>query len=158
MKKQNLENSNIRLLSFPVLMLSIYTVCTFFPVIYIYIPFLGKIRIVLLVGIALVLSYLLSSGNYTNSKIYRNPILISWAGFLATMVMGLIVSYDRGLTLKIIEGSIKYFIVFLIMIKIIDSDRRLDLLLGIFAACGVGMAIITSLNYLIFGETGERPK
>lgn len=151
----NKPASSDRLITFPIFLLLIYNVCTFFPVIYIHIPFLGKIRIVLLVGIALVISYVLSSGNYTNSKVYRNPILFSWVGFLATMVMSLIVSYDRGLTLTIIEKNVKYFIVFLIMIKIIDSDKRLDLLLGIFAACGVGMAIITNLNFLVFGKTFE---
>jgi len=147
-----LESDN-KLVTFPIFMLLIYVVCTFFPIIYMYMPFLGKIKIVLLAGVGLLISYIFSSGNYTNSKVYRNPVFFAWAGFLAVMVMSLLVSYDRGLTLKTIESNVKYFIVFLVMVKIIDSDKRLDLILGILAACGVGMAVSTVVNYLFLGET-----
>lgn len=136
-------------------MLIIYIGCTFFPVIYRYLPFFGKIKIVLLAGIALVVSYVITAGNYKNAGAYRNPILFTWLAFFVVMVMSLLVSYDRGLTLKIIEANFKYFIVLLVTIKIIDSVERLDLVLGIFAACGIGMALSTILNYFVLGATFE---
>jgi hypothetical protein len=147
------QNSNGKLITFPILMLLIYAVCTYFPVIYMYLPFLGKIKIVLLAGIALVISYILKAGNYRNAGAYRNPVLFAWLAFFGLLIMGLLVSYDRGLALKIIEANFKYFIVFLVMIKVIDSVKRFDLVLSIFAVCGVGMALSTNLNYLFLRET-----
>jgi len=128
----------------------VFTYCS---LIYSFLPFLGVIRVVLLAGIALLASYMMSASNYTNRKVYQNSIVLAWIGFLGSMVMSLLVSYDRGLTLQILEGSFKHFLVFMVAIKIIDTERRLDLFIGVFAGCSILMALNTILNYFVFGST-----
>jgi O-antigen ligase len=152
-RDQSQSNSKARLITLPIFLLLIYIVCTYFPLIYIYFPFLGKMRIVLLAGIALVISYVVARGDYTNLEAYRSSIFFTWLGFLTVLVASLLVSLDRGLTLNLIFVNIKYFIVFMVMVKIIDNNKRIDLLLCIFSACAVGMAVNTILNYLVFGQT-----
>lgn len=144
-------DSHSKIITFPIFLLLLYFVCTFFPKIYTYLPFLGKIKIVLLAGIALLITYLFTRDRYSNTKAYRHSLFFAWVGFLSILILGLLVSIDRGLTLNLIIINSKYFLVFAIMIRIIDNKRRLDLLLSVFAACGVGMAVITVLNYFIFG-------
>ena len=69
------------------------------------------------------------------------------------MVFGLLVSFDRGVTLQIIEVNIKYFLVFIVMVKIIDSQKRLDIILKTLVVCGTIMAINTIYNYFFSRET-----
>lgn len=148
-------DSDAKTITFPIFLFLIYIVCAYFSLIYIYFPFLGKMKIVLLAGIALVISYVVARGDYTNFEAYRSSIFFAWLGFLTVLVVSLLVSLDRGLTLNLIFVNIKYFIIFMVMIKIIDNNKRIDLLLCIFSACAVGMAVNTILNYLVFGQTFE---
>lgn len=138
---------------FPVLLLLIYFVCTFFPIVFKWIPILGEIRIVLVAGAALLVSYLASFAKYTNRGIYRQLLIFVWMAFVAAMALSLINSYDRGLTLATLEVSLKYFVVFLVMIGVVDNERRLNLLISAFAGCGVGMAVMMNVNYLVLGNT-----
>ena len=146
---------NVKVVTFPLFLLLIYVVFTFMPWIYSYLSIFGEIKILLLAGIALVTSYIWTAGNYKNSKAYQNRIFWCWLGYLTAMGLSGVVSYDRGLTLRIIETNVKYMIVSSVMIKIIDSDERIEFLLGVFAACGMGMALSTILNYFVMGRTFE---
>ena len=149
---QTISNSDAKFLSTPIVALLICIVCTYFPLLYTYLPVLGKMKIALLAGIILLVSYLANQQNYRNPDVYRNPIFLAWLGLLGVLILGLLVSLDRGMTLDYIKMNIKYFIVFMVMIKIIDSSRRLDLVIRVFVACGVCMALKTIINYLT-GQT-----
>jgi len=119
----------------------------FAPLIYSYIPALGTIRITFLAGVTLIISYVMTKNDYDQPDAYGNPIFLSFIFFLLVMCSGLFVSIDKGLTLSYIKVIIKYFIVMAIMIKIIDNERRLDLLLSVFVACGIFMALSSIYNY-----------
>jgi len=93
------------------------------------------------------LSYFLHSKEYCNLNAWRNPIFKTWIIFIITMVLGLFGSLDRGLTFTIIQAIAKYLIVIAIMVKIIDSESRLDFIIKIYSFCGVAMAGSTILNY-----------
>src|SRR4030066_238627 len=120
---------NTQKITIPIITLLIYIVLTYLPLIYTYLPIIGRLRIVLLSGIFLLISYISTHNKYTNYTAYKNPIFLYWIIFLTLMVFGLLVSIDRGLTLRIIEANLKYFLVFIVMVKIIDSLKRLDLIL-----------------------------
>jgi hypothetical protein len=145
--------SDSKLLRAPEFFLLVYMVGTYFPLVYRFLPFLGEMRMVLLAGIALVISYSLGKGRYGDIGSYRNRVVMAWSGFLGAIFMSLIVSYDRGLTLQTLEGTFKHFIVFMVLIRIINSRRRLEFVLGTFAACGVAMGVGTIINYLFLGAT-----
>ena len=128
-------------LTLPIFFFLIFLVCTFFPHVYTFLPFLGTIKIALLAGILLVSTYFFTRHKYQNTTAYSHPISKSWLIFMAVLLLGLIYAADRGLALNRITGLYKIYLMFIIMIKIIDSPRRLDLIMGVFAFCGVGMAI-----------------
>lgn len=134
----------------PLITLLIYIVGTFFPLIYSYVPLLGQLKIVLVAGIVLLVSFIGTYNRYTNFTAYKNPIVYSWIGFLFFMIMGLFVSFDRGTTLTVIETNFKYLLVFLVMIKIVDDPKKLDKVILVFTLCGIGMALSAIYNY-IFG-------
>ena len=134
---------NTKTLSFPVKLLSVYIVCTFFPLIYKYLPFLGTLRIVLVSGVALLSSYLLTRGDYANDGIYHNPIFTAMLGYLLSMILSIMTSVDRGRTLMSIEINFKYLLIIIPMINVIDNPKRIDFVMGLFALCGLGMAIST---------------
>jgi O-antigen ligase len=64
------------------------------------------------------------------------------------MCLGLLTSRDRGETLNMIILNLKFFIVFLVMVKIIDSRERLNIVLKALVTCGIGMALSTIYNYV----------
>ena len=136
----------------PIFFLLVYIVCTFYPQIYPFFPFLGTYSAVLIAGWGLLISYLMTREKYHNPTAYKNPIFKAWIGFLIVLIFGIIFSADRGRSQDTAIVCLKYFMIFLVMIKIIDSGKRLDFLFGIFASCGVGMAISSIYNYLI-GES-----
>jgi len=140
-------------LTIPIIFLSIYIIFTFTPVLYTYFPIFGTIKLVLIAGIGLLISYLLHTREYNNLNAWRNPIFKTWSAILFIMILGLIVSPDRGLTLSIIQTVVKYFVVLAIMVKIIDSEHRLDFLIKIFSLCGFVMAVSTIFNYFFSGIT-----
>ena len=127
-------------ITLPIFLFLLYLVCFFFTHIYTFFPILETIKFLLLVGILLVISYFVTRDRYHNVTAYKHPIFIAWVVLLFIMLFGLIPSFDRGMTKGIIEGQYKYFLIFIIMIKIIDTPKRLDLILGVFVLCGVGMA------------------
>lgn len=131
----------------PIFFLLIYILFTFFPLIYTYLPILGQMKIVLIAGIFLFLSYMGSRGNYTNRTAYKSSIYISWICFISLMCLGLLTSMDRGATVELIKGNFKYLLVFLVMINVIDTAKRLDLVLAVFTACGAGMALGSIYTY-----------
>jgi len=144
---------NIKILSVPVFFLSLYIVFTFLPIIYTYMPLFGTIRIVLLSGIALLITYMLTSKTYYNYNAWKNSLFIILILLIITIFASISVSYDKGRTLNVLEMNLRYFIITAIMVKIIDSFKRLDYILGIFAFCGIGMAIHTIINYFVTGYT-----
>ena len=137
-----------RTFTLPIILLLSYITLTYFPKIYSILPFLGTIKSVFLIGILLLISYIRTRREYHNLTAYKHPILIAWFCFMFFMLLGLISSMDRGKTLSHVEKYYKHFLMFLIMIKIFDTPKRLNLIMGVFAACGVGMA----LTSLMFGE------
>ena len=148
---QNINDN--KTITLPIIFLSIFVLFTFLPAIYTYVPILGVMKIVLIGGIGLLISYFFSSRKYTNYFAYSNPIFIAWLGFLVTMFLGMLTSYDRGITLELIIAQSKNIVVFIIMIKIIDTENRLDFIIKIFSFCGVGMALSTLLNFFVFKNT-----
>lgn len=144
-----------RLITVPIFLLMIYTVFTFLPILYTYMPFWGQMRIVLVAGSGLLLTYIITSGSYNNIDAWKNPIFYALAGFIMVAYLGLIVSLDRGATLIISNATIKHIVVIAIMIKIIDSRKRLDLIMKTYIACGVGMALSTIINEFQ-GETFQQ--
>ncbi len=147
-----MSNSGPKLLTIPIIALFTYIVCTYFPFIYSYLPILGKIKAVLIAGTVMIVGYILAKDNYVNIDAYRNPLFLAFMGFLSVLILSLLVSLDKGKTLNLIIVNIKYFVVFAVMVKIIDNRKRLDMLLGIFTACGVGMALSSVINYFT-GQT-----
>lgn len=147
-----MPNTNIKLLTLPIFALLTYIVCTYFPLIYSYLPILGKIKAVLIAGIVMLIGYLLTKDNYVNIDAYRNPLFRALTCFLFALILSFLVSVDRGKTLDLIIVNIKYFMVTAVMVKIIDTSKRLDMLPGVFTACGVGMALSSIINYLT-GQT-----
>jgi O-antigen ligase len=139
-------NTDTKLLTLPILALLTYIVFTYLPLIYTYLPFFGKIKIVLIAGIIMLIGYIFSRDKYMNTGVQRQPEVIAWAGFLGVMLFGLLLSLDRGRTQSILIANIKYFTVLFVMINVIDSSRRIDMILGVFSACAVGMAISSIIN------------
>ena len=133
----------------PIIALLIYIVLTFCPIIYKYLPFLGTIKTVLIAGIVLLISFLLTYTNYANSTAYKHTVIPCWAVILVVMTLGLLVSVDRGLTLELVQSSLKVFLIFLVMIKIVDSVKRLQIILLAFVLSGIGMAGSTLFNYFV---------
>jgi O-antigen ligase len=134
-------------LTLPLVSLFVYIVFTFFPLIYIYFPVFGKLKIVLVSGVVMLLSFLLTIKEYGNPGAYRNPVVYLWCAILGLMILGIYISLDRGATLDIVIVNLKYFLVFTIMIRIIDSRQRLNQILFIFCVCGVLMSASTIFNY-----------
>lgn len=146
--------SNGKIVTIPIFFLSMFIIFTFIPVLYTYFPMFGTIKIVLIAGIALLISYLLHPKEYNNLNAWRNPIFSAWLVFFITMILGLMVSLDRGLTFTIIQTILKYLVVLAVMVKIIDSEPRLDFVIKLFSLCGFVMAVSTILNYFL-GKTLE---
>lgn len=132
----------------PVICLLVFIVLTYFPLIYKYLPILGQLRLVLVSGIVMLIAYLLNQSHYKNVGIYKSPVVLSWFCLLGIMLLGLVFSLDRGQTLNMIMLNMKYFIVFLVMIKIIDNAQRLNTVIKVFVLCGVGMAMSSIYNYV----------
>jgi len=128
--------------------LLVYIIATYFPLIFTFLPLLGKLKIVLLAGVVLLVSFAANQNKYTNTTAHRNPIVYCWAVFLFLMMLGIFGSLDQGRTLELIELNFKYFLVFMVMIKIVDTAERLQKVLFTFTLCGVGMAISTTYNYV----------
>ena len=139
-------------ITLPIFFLLVYMVCTFFPQIYTFFPFLGTIRAVLIAGWGSLLAYLITREKYHNPTAYKNPIFKAWIGFLIVLILGIIFSIDRVRSQGTATVCLKFFLMFIIMIKIIDTPKRLDMLFGIFASSGVGMAVSCVYNYII-GES-----
>ncbi len=149
-----MTNTEQKRLTIPIFSLFFFFVCTFYPLIYSYLPILGKIKAVLLAGIIMLIGYIITSNDYVNNNSYKNPLFLSLTGFVFVVILSVLVSFDRGKTLDLIIANTKYFIVIAIMVKIIDNTKRLDLLLGVIAACGFGMAFNSVLNFVI-GQTSS---
>jgi len=149
-----MTNFEPKLLTIPVISLLVFIICTLYPLIYSYLPILGKIKAVMIAGLVMLVSYIFTTNNYGNVDAYRNALFVALVGFLSAVVLSLFVSLDRGGSFDLLVVNIKYFLVIAIMIKIIDNSKRFDLLLGVFAACGVGMAFKGVLNY-VTGQTNS---
>lgn len=147
-----MPNAGTKLLTLPIIALLAFVVCTYFPLIYRYFPILGTIKAVLIAGIVMLIGYLLTKDNYVYNNAYKDPLFLALTGFLSALILSLLMSLDRGKTLDWIIVNIKYFIVTAVMIKIVDNGKKLDVLLGVFTACGVGMALGSIINYLT-GQT-----
>lgn len=130
----------------PLVALLAYMACTYCPLIYRFMPFLGELKIVLVAGVVLVISFLATSQKYTNISAYKDTIVHCWAVFLLFMTMGLLVSIDRGLTLGLIQTNLKFFIVFLIMVKVVDTYQRLETVLRVLVLSGSSMAASAIYN------------
>jgi hypothetical protein len=128
--------------------LLVYIIATYFPLIFTVLPLLGKLKIVLLAGVVLLVSFVANQNKYTNTTAHRNPIVYCWAVFLFLMILGIFGSFDRGRTLDLIELNFKYFLIFMVMIKVIDTPERFQKVLFTFTLCGVGMAMSTTYNYV----------
>ncbi len=139
--------TNKNKITIPIVFLSIYIIFTFVPVLYSYLPIFGTIKIVFIAGLGLLISYLFNSRKYKNNNAWKNPIFKSWIVFLFLLLLGIIVSLDRGLTISIFQTIAKYFLVLMIMVKIIDSQPRLDFLIKLFSLSGFVMAVVTVVNY-----------
>lgn len=140
-------------ISIPVFALTIYIIFTFFPSSYKFVPLFGQIKIVLISGVVLLISYILTARKYRNVSAWKNTTVLALIGYFIAITLSLSVSLDRGTTLLLIVTNLKYLIVILIMVKIIDNQKREDFILAIFAACGIGMAVISIVNYSIYGKT-----
>ena len=116
-------------------------------------PLFGTIRIVLLSGIALLITYTLTAKTYYNYAAWKNTLFIILILFTITIFASILVSFDRGRTLDVLEMNLRYFIITAVMVKIIDNIKRLDYTLGLFALCGIVMALHTIINYLYTGFT-----
>jgi O-antigen ligase len=147
------QAENIKTLSLPVFFLSLYIVFTFLPIIYTYMPLFGAIRIVLLSGIALLTTYIITGKTYYNHHIWKNTLFFITILFIIAIFASILVSFDRGKTLIMLEMNMRYFIVTAVMVKIVDNIKRLDYILGLYAFCGIGMAVHTIINYFITGYT-----
>jgi len=123
-------------------------ICTFLPLIYTAFPFLGTIRAVLLIGIAIVFSYFLSRDSYRNEGVFGHGLFKVWIWFLVLVAIGIVFSMDRGRSQVTLEVCLKYFVLFVIMIRIIDTSRRLDLVMRVFGLCAVGMGVAAVYNYV----------
>ncbi len=145
--------NNNKLISVPIFAFMIYIICTYFPLIYTIVPLLGKIKIVLIFGVVLLVSYISTAGRYRNVGTWRNSIIIALFGYFIAITLGIFVSHDRGLTLQTIIANLKYLLVTMIMVKIIDNEKRQKLIMVIFMAGGLGMAVSTVLNYTLLGKT-----
>ena len=75
----------------------------------------------------MITGYILTKNNYVNIDAYKNPLLRALTGFFAGLILSLLVSLDRGESLDIIMINIKSFMVTAVMVKIIDSRKRLDI-------------------------------
>lgn len=128
--------------------LLVYIIATYFPLVFTFLPLLGKLKIVLLAGVVLLISFVVNQNKYTNTTAHRNPIVYCWAVFLFLMILGIFGSFDRGRTLDLIELNFKYFLIFMVMIKVIDTAERFQKVLFTFTLCGVGMAMSTTYNYV----------
>ena len=82
-------------ITFPIFFLLVYVVCTFYPQIYPFFPFLGTYSAVLIAGWGLLISYLMTREKYHNPTAYKNPIFKAWIGFLIVLIFGIIFSADR---------------------------------------------------------------
>ncbi|MBN2284950.1 MAG: O-antigen ligase family protein [Tissierellales bacterium] len=140
------------IITVPIALILVFVIFTFFPKIYSFFPLLGTLKIVLSTGIALLITFTVTHRNYHNFTAYKNPIFKAWLIFFGVMFVGLVFSRDRGLTQGVLIADAKIFLIFLIMIKILDNYRRLDLILAVFGACGVGMALFTVMGGQIIGE------
>lgn len=134
-------------ISIPILALLFFVVFTYLPITYYYFPFFGKIKIVLLSSIVLLASYALTSARYTNRTALSDPIFLCWVVILPLIAIGIFNSCDRGLTLATLKANLKYLIILIVMIKIVDTKNRLDLVIKVFTACAVLMATSTIYNY-----------
>lgn len=136
-----------------ILALLVYIIGTYFPLIFTYVPILGKLKIVLLAGIFLLISLIANQHKSKNVTAYRHPIFYCWAFFLFLMILGIFGSFDRGRTLEFIELNFKYFLVFLAMIKVVDTQEKFERVLSTFTFCGIGMGMSTIYNY-VFNLSG----
>lgn len=157
-----LSNSNIRFClsqqekndkkrdKFTILIFLLYMIVvgTFCPLIYTYLPILGKIRIVMISSLILLPIYLVTASSYKNKDVYINLIYILQLTLLIIIIFSIMPSYDRGQTYSQFTVNLKYFLWFAVMVKIIDSDRRFDQLITIYSLCGVIMALSVIINYL----------
>ncbi|MDY6974112.1 MAG: O-antigen ligase family protein, partial [Thermodesulfobacteriota bacterium] len=145
-------HDNEKRLTLPIFLFLVYVVCTFFPHVYTFFPLLGTMKVVRVAGILLVVTYVFTRERYHNITAYKHPIFIAWVVFMIILPFGLIYSWDRGATLNKTQEAYKYFLVFLIMIRIIDSSKRLDLIMAVFAACAVGMALGSLFSGIVSAE------
>lgn len=146
-----MEKSNK--INMPVFFLSLVIIFTFLPILYKYFPLFGTIRIVLLAGIGLLVSYILTSHVYKNMDTWRRPLFILFVLFFLIMILSLFVSLDRGGTLEVIKMYLRYLIIVAIMVKVIDNVDKLNFVIGLFVVCGLGMAMNTIVNYFFSGFT-----
>ncbi len=149
-----MTTSEKKLLTIPIASLLVFIICTFYPLIYKYLPILGKVKAVLIAGIVMLTSYMMTRDNYTNTHAHKNPIFIVLIGYVLSVILSIFVSVDRGLSLQLSIINLKIFIIAAILVKIIDNEKRLNLLIGAFSICAVGMALYSILNY-VTGNTSS---
>lgn len=107
----------------------------------------------MLSGVVLLVSYIVTASKYRNREALKNPIFLLQAAFLFLIGFSTLVSWDRGVTFDLFQANCKLFIPFLVMVRIVDSDSRLNRVITIFSLCAVLMALHTIYNYFILGET-----
>ncbi len=144
---------NTKTINLSIFFLSLFIIFTFLPILYTYVPVFGAIRIVLLSGIALLLTFIFMDKTYNNKQAWKNLLFILLLLFIITIILSIIVSFDRGLTLEMTKLCLRYFIIISIMVMIVNNVKKLDYILGLFAFCGTCMAVHTIINYFITGST-----
>jgi len=144
---------NERVISVPIFAFLIYIIFTYFPLVYTFVPLLGVIKIVLISGVILLISYVSTAGKYENVQTWKNSITIAMLGYFSAITLSIFVSYDRGLSLQIMLTNLKYLVVTMVMMKIIDNEKRQELIMTVFMLCGLGMAVSTIVNYTVLGKT-----
>ena len=137
----------------PVFFLIVFFCGTYLPMIYQYLPILGKLRIVLVSGIVLLLSFIFYGGQSLNAGSFKDPIFKMWLLFMFMIGFSILFSVDRGRSFNYLIINLKFFIPFIVMIKILDNSKKLDLSISVFSWCGVLMALATIVNYFIYSNT-----
>ena len=132
----NYTKKESKIFSVSLLFLFVYFMGIYLPIIFIYFPVIAKLRIVLLSGSMLLASFLITIKQHENKKAFKNIIFKLWIGFFIITAFSILYSMDRGRTFELLIGLLKHFVPFIVMIRIVDSNAKLDTAIGVFAACG----------------------
>lgn len=131
-----------------------YIFFTFFPVIYKYAPFFGKMRIVYIFGV-LTLIYLFSNLKNINYNLFTNRMFFLNFLFIFSIFMSIIFSYDRGISYTILTTVLKYTFINIAMLFLVSKNDEMDGVLISWVLCSFLMAVFTIINYAFMGVTFE---